>query len=181
VAGQRLPWRESLDVLKERGIKFPARMKRTPLGEVDSPSPGRPTGGLSILDARFEEVDFENLFLRRTLIERCRFHAVSFKNTDLTLSCLASEFIDCDFSDADLTCAHLGAAAFFACRFQGTQLLGAELRGATLEHCDFTAANLTGARFDRVLKKTLKLTDKQRRLMVDWRTPDDIGPDDPNP
>jgi uncharacterized protein YjbI with pentapeptide repeats len=115
------------------------------------------------------------------LIERCRFHAVSFRNTDLTLSCLAADFIDCDFSDAILNCANLGGSAFFACRFCNAQLLGAEMRGVTLEHCDFTAANLTGARMDRVLKETLPLSEEQRRFMVDWRSPDDIGPDEPNP
>ena len=41
-----------------------------------------------------------------------------------------------------------------------------------------TGADLTGARLDRHLKEILALNDTQRRLMVDWRSTDDIGPDE---
>jgi hypothetical protein len=179
---QRLPWRQSLKMLRSRGVRLPVgRYAPKDPTEIDTPDLGKPHRGLRFHDAVYEEIDFENLSLRRTLIERCRFHGVSFRNTDLGQSCLAAEFIDCDFSDAVLICANLAGSAFFACRFRNAALIGSELRGATLEHCDFTDADLTGARLDRVLKESLPLSDTQRRLMVDWRSPDDEGPDEPNP
>jgi hypothetical protein len=179
MAGQRLSWQESFAALKARGVLVPDGLP-DPAG-IDTPSPGRWHGGLCLRDARHEEVDFADLFLPRILVERCRFHGVSFGNSDLRLSCLFEcEFVDCDFGDAALLCTDLRRSAFFACRFARARLIAAELRGATLEHCDFSGADLTGARLDRSLKDTLPLSDVQRDVMVDWRSDDDVGPDDPD-
>jgi uncharacterized protein YjbI with pentapeptide repeats len=133
-----------------------------------------------LLNATHQEMEFANLTLRRTLFEQCQFFAVSFANTDFLLSCLSEgRFIDCDFSDAILICANLSGVYFFGCRFVNAQLVGAEMRGANLENCDFTGADLTGARLDLHLKETLALSEIQKTRMVDWRSPDDEGPDKP--
>jgi uncharacterized protein YjbI with pentapeptide repeats len=174
----RLSWQKSWRFLAQQGGLLPEEWPNGP-GELNIPVPDDKAPVPRLRDARFDEVDFENLTLPRTLIERCRFHGVSLRNTDLRESCLVGDFIDCDFSDVVLTCAQLGGANFFACKFANAILIGAELRGATLEHCDFTDANLTGARMDRALKGTLTLSDYQRQAMVDWRADDDEGPDDP--
>jgi uncharacterized protein YjbI with pentapeptide repeats len=180
VVAERLSWQDSWRFLALRGGSLPENWPEDP-GEMDTPSPEKKSALPCLRDSRYQEADFENLTLPRTLIDRCRFHGISFRNSDLHLSLLSGEFIDCDFSEAVLICAHLGQASFFACRFLHAILIGAELRGATLEHCDFTGADLTGARLDRTLKMTLPLSDLQRRIMVDWRAPDDEGPDEEEP
>jgi uncharacterized protein YjbI with pentapeptide repeats len=176
---RRLSWKKSWQLLAQRGGLLPEEWPDK-VGRLNVPIPEDRAPVPRLRDLRFDEIDFENLTLPRTLLERCRFHGVSFRNSDLRESCLVSDFIDCDFSEVVLTCAELGGSSFFGCRFVNAVLIGAELRGATLEHCDFTGANLTGARLDRVLKETLVLDDYQRRVMVDWRAPDDEGPDDPD-
>ena len=178
MAGRRRTWKESCACAAARGVQIGAAL--TPPEENDRPEPGQENfRGLCFRDAVFEEVDFEDLSLPLTHFLRCRFHNVSFRNTDLRLSCLhGNDWIDCDFSETLLTCADLGGAVFFGCRFVNAHLVGAELRGATLTGCDFTGADLTGARLDRALKETVPLSDGQRRLMVDWRTEDDEGPDE---
>jgi uncharacterized protein YjbI with pentapeptide repeats len=180
MAGERIPWRESWRFLEARGgaLPPPDRWPDDP-GELDRPQAGQDRVCPQLRDARQEETDWIDLTLRRTLFDRCRFHGVSFRNSDLQLSCLTdSEFLDCDLTGIVLTCAELRGSTFFACRFINACLIGAELRGATFEHCDFTGADLTGARIDRTLKETLPLSDLQRQRMVDWRSPDDVGPDD---
>jgi len=170
-------WQESWTFLESQGGELPARWPGQP-GQLSRPEVGLSHDGLRLRDRRFEEVDFEGLCLPRTLIENCKFHCVSFRDTDLRLSCLfGCTFVDCDFQNAVLICAHLSQSVFSACRFTNAQMVGAELRGATLEHCDFTGANLTGARLDRALKDALALCETQRRVMVDWRGAGDVGPD----
>lgn len=175
----RLTWQDSWRVLVARGGEVPNDWPDH-VREIDMPNPATLLRQPRLRQLRFDEADFENLTLPRTLIDGCRFHAVSFRNTDLCLAYLAAEFIDCDFAGCVLTCADLGRSTFFGCRFTDATLVAAELRGATLDHCDFAGADLTGARLDRALKAALALSDYQRRVMVDWRAPDDEGPDDPN-
>lgn len=173
MASQRLTWQESWKLLKARGVRPPGRGVKPDRG--DTPSRGRDDfKGAAVRDKAFEEVDFENLCLPRTLFVACRFAGVSLRNSDLRLSCLADcDWLDCDFSDADLVCCDLRGAELFGCRFAGTRLVGADLREATLTGCDFTGADLTGARLDRALKKSLPLTAAQRDRMVDWYDPKD--------
>jgi uncharacterized protein YjbI with pentapeptide repeats len=126
-------------------------------------------------------VDLGGLTLPRTLVERSRFYAVSFRDTDLRLSCLSEgEFVDCDFGGAVLTCADFRGNKFFACNFENAGLIGVDLRGAAFEHCDFAGADLTGARLDRALKEVLPLNDIQRARMVDWCSLDDEDRDEKN-
>jgi uncharacterized protein YjbI with pentapeptide repeats len=173
----RLSWQESWRFLAARGGMLPAEWP-SGTGDLCNPRPTDEFHRPCLCAARHEETDFENLTLPRTLFLRCRFHGVSFRNSDFNQACLCGEFIDCDFSEVDLTCSHLAQAGFFACRFINARLIGAELRGAGLEHCDFQGADLTGARLDRALKDQLELSDLQRQRMADWRAPDDIGPDE---
>ncbi len=179
--GPRHSWQESLAWLQGRGFAVPA-VQGNGLSSVVSDRP-RPEQkdfrGLRFADAVHEEVDFEDLTLPRTLVERCRFHGVSFRNTDLSLSCLdGNDWIDCDFTDARLICVSLCKGVLFGCRFRNCQLIGSDLRGATLSGCDFTGADLTGTKIDRALKESLVLSEPQRSLMVDWRAADDEGPDE---
>jgi hypothetical protein len=177
----RRSWEESLVCFQGRAAHIPiVPPGRRPADVCDRPEPGDDRfRGLRLADAIHEEVVFEDLTLPRTLFERCRFHGVSFRNTDLRLSCLAgNDWIDCDFTDAVLTCADLRDAVFFGCRFVNCRLVGADLRKSQLTACDFTGADLTGARMDRGLKEVLVLTEHQRRLMVDWCDEEDVGPDE---
>jgi uncharacterized protein YjbI with pentapeptide repeats len=172
----RRSWKDSLGWLQGRGYPVPdASSASGSAGLSARPDPGvADFRGLRFVDVVLEEVDFEDLTLPRTLFDRCRVHGVSFRNTDLNLSCLdGNDWIDCDFTDAVLICAYLRKAVFFGCRFVNCQLIGADLRGATLTGCDFTGANLTGARLDRALKDSVALNESQSRLMVDWRAEDD--------
>jgi uncharacterized protein YjbI with pentapeptide repeats len=177
---QRRSWKESLKWLKGKGVTVP-RTKVTRSSELsDRPEPGDSKfKGLRFADAVHEEIDFENLTLPRTLFERCRFHGVSLRGTDLSLSCLdGNDWIDCDFSDGVLICAWMRNAVFFGCRFINCQLIGADLRGSTLTGCDFTGANITGARLLRPVAKELTLSEPQRSLMIDWRT--QMGDEEPD-
>jgi hypothetical protein len=177
MAGERRTKKESLQVVRQRGVR-PSRSDQ----RVDRDRPVRGQeeyAGLVFRDKTFEEVDFTDLCLPRTLFVRCRFAGVTFRNTDLRLSCLADgDWIDCDFSDADLVCCDLRGAELFGCRFANARLVGADLRGAKLTGCDFAGADLTGAHLDRALKATLPLSDVQRDRMVDWYDPKDEGHDD---
>src|SRR6266545_1185164 len=175
MASGRRSWKESWAVLKKLGGRLLRRGDwPTDPGELNRPEPGGKHNGACLRDRRHEEADFGNLSLPRTLVERCQFHGVSFRDTDLQLSCLSgNEFVDCDLSGAVLICADLQGSTFFACRFANAALMGADLRGSTFDHCDFTGADLTGARVDRALKEALSLTDLQRDRMVDWRAEDD--------
>src|SRR5262249_56864773 len=84
-------------------------------GDLSRPRPDRPFRGPCLRGARHDEADFEDLTLPRTLLDGCRFHGVSFRNSDLRLSCLAAcELIDCDLSDAVLICADLRPSSFVA-------------------------------------------------------------------
>src|SRR5207244_1692563 len=96
---ERLSWQESWRFLELRGGLLPATWDDGP-AEWDNPKPDNQYRGPCLRDALHEEVDFENLTLPRTLFIGCRFHGVSFRNSDLNQSCLCGEFIDCHFSDA---------------------------------------------------------------------------------
>src|SRR5262249_19857852 len=96
----RKTWQESWEFMKLQGVSLP-RGKASPV-TGDVPRAGqKKVRGLAVRKRVFEEVDFENLCLNKTLFAGCRFNGVSFRNTDLTLCCLEGcQFVDCDFSDA---------------------------------------------------------------------------------
>jgi uncharacterized protein YjbI with pentapeptide repeats len=176
MANARLGLAESWDFLRQRG-------HAVPFDEDDLPlvSGFRPCGreaefrGLRFAARTYEEVDYERLTMPRTWFEPGgRYHGVSFRDSDLALSCLNdTEWIDCDLSGALLYCADLAGARFFGCHFAGALLAGADLCGASFEHCDFTDANLTGASLYREQTGALELSDRQRRLEVDWQDEDE--------
>jgi|SRR5579884_449008 len=174
----RRTWKESWELLRQRGLAVPRKRVDRP-GAVKRPERGKARfGGLCFRDADLRETEFDNLSLPRTLFRKSRFAAVSFRNTNLSLSCLADcTWLDCDFGGADLACADLRGAELFACRFTAARLVGADLCGAKLSNCDFTDADLTGARIDLGLKDALPLSAVQRDRMVHWFDETDEGPD----
>src|SRR5262245_42524888 len=99
MAGERRTRKESWKVVRQRGVRPPGRSRQASV-KRDRPLRGQEDfAGLVFHEKSFEEVEFENLSLPRTLFLRCRFAGVSFRNTDLRLSCLADgDWIDCDFS-----------------------------------------------------------------------------------
>jgi hypothetical protein len=179
MGGTRRTWQESWEVLRKRGLRVPGKSGHTP-EDGSRPERGQKRyRGLCFRDADLRETDFDDLSLPRTMFLRCRFAAVSFRNTNLQMSCLADgAWLDCDFGGADLACADLRGAELFGCRFTGARLVGADLRGAKVTGCDFAGADLTGARLDRELKDTLPLSEVQRDRMVHWFDETDGGPDD---
>src|SRR5262245_29628092 len=100
---ERKSWQDSWAVLEQHGVTLPGEEGWTP-DSGDRPHAEEPDfRGLVVRDRVFEEVDFEDLCLVRTLFSGCRFNGVSFRNTDLSLCCLQGcEWIDCDFSEAVL-------------------------------------------------------------------------------
>jgi hypothetical protein len=181
-ASTRKGWRESWEVLRQQhGVMLPDLKDEDPWAWPDwgdRPAAGEKYSGLTVSKRAFEEVDLEGLWLVRTLFADCRFHGMSFRDTDLSMSCLnGCEFIDCDFTGASLIRVDLRKATLFACRFVGCELIGADLREAKLEHCTFTRAKLAGATIDRALKDALRLSAVQRDFQVDWREEGDRGPD----
>jgi uncharacterized protein YjbI with pentapeptide repeats len=175
----RKTWQETWAVLRGKGIATPKSEEDGSPVYSDRPRAGQDDfRGLAVCDRVLEEMDLENLTLVKALFSGCRFHGVSLRDTDLTLSRLyGCQFVDCDLTGAWLIRADLTDCGFFACNFTRANLIGADLLGATFEHVDFTDANLLGAAFDRAQKRKLRLTAEQRDRMADWRQEGDEGPD----
>jgi len=133
--------------------------------------------GLDFTRLHVEGHDLGNLTLPRTFFSRCRFQAMSFRNTDLSESVLCwNDFIEVDFSSASLARADLRLALFELTSFRDADLRGADLRAAGLELCHFDGADMDGAIVSRRQLSDLLLTRRQRRL-IDVREDDGPEPD----
>ena len=116
-----------------------------------------------------EGEDFSNLTIPRTFFGRSEIREVSFRNTDLSESCMCwNDFVGVDFAEADLSFADLRCSTFRRVRFNDASLKGADLRHASFEDCDFDGADLTDAVLSRSQKRLLALTPGQTAV-VDWR------------
>ena len=113
--------------------------------------------------------DFSNLTIPKTFFGRSEIREASFRNTDLSQSCMCwNDFVDVDFAEADLSFADLRCSLFRQVRFRNASLKGADLRHSSFESCDFQGADLTNAVLTRSQRRRLGLTPGQSAL-VDWR------------
>ena len=161
---KRLSYEESCEKFKPDYIsETPPLPDRMPRHADEAP-------GLSIFRTFVGEGDdFSNLTIPRTYFGRSEVNDASFRNTDLSQSCMCwNDFVDVDFTGADLSGADLRGSTFEAVRFSAAVLQGADLRHSSFEDCDFRGADLTGAILSRSQKNNLALTPEQSKV-VDWR------------
>lgn len=113
--------------------------------------------------------DFSNLSIPKTYFNRSEINSASFRNTDLSQSCLCwNNFVGVDFSEADLSGADLRGSIYRNVRFNSALLKGADLRHSTFEDCDFEGANLRNAVLSRWQRRSLSLAPEQQKV-IDWR------------
>lgn len=132
---------------------------------------GRPFGLQTPPDftSNTKEDDFENLTLPRTFFGRSEISRISFRNTDLSESTLCwNDFIEVNFTDADLSSSDLRSARFIRTLFVRADLRSTDLRRSTFKECDFSGANLAGAKMTHQQGEVLPLTEEQRRE-IDWQ------------
>ena len=161
---KRLSYEESCEKFKPDYISetppFPDRMPRFDDEEL----------GLSFFRTFVGEgADFSNLTIPRTYFGRSEVNSASFRNTDLSQSCMCwNDFVNVDFTGADLSGADLRGSTYKKVRFVSASLKGADLRHSSFDGCDFHCADLTQAILARSQKKSLALTQEQSKV-VDWR------------
>ncbi len=162
--GKRLSYEESCERFKPDYISetppLPDRMPR-----FDDEEPGLSFFRTFVGDGD----DFSDLTIPRTYFGRSEVNDASFRNTDLSQSCMCwNDFVNVDFTGADLSGADLRGSAYKSVRFSAANLQGADLRHSSFEECDFQGADLTQAILARSQKKFLALTPEQNKV-IDWR------------
>lgn len=161
---KRLSYEESCEKFKPDYISetppMPARMPRFDDEEL----------GLSLFRTFVGEGDdFSNLTIPRTFFGRSEIRDASFRNTDLSQSCLCwNDFVDVDFTAADLSGADLRGSVYKRVRFNAAKLTGADLRHSSFEDCDFQGADFSQVVLSRSQKRTLSLSPEQTKA-ADWR------------
>ncbi len=164
MADQRLSYEESCEKLT------PDFIAETPPMPARIPRFDDEVLGLSFFRTFIGEgADFAHLTIPRTFAARSEFNDVSFRNTDLSESCLCwNDFVDVDFTGADLGAADLRSSVYQGVTFDAANLQGADLRRSSFEGCSFANARLDGAIASRSQKSDLSLSAEQSRV-VDWR------------
>jgi uncharacterized protein YjbI with pentapeptide repeats len=69
---------------------------------------------------------------------------------------------------ADLEGAYLTGAYLTGADLKGANLTGADLEGAYLKGADLTGAYLTGADLKGANLRRIKITEKQKQVLLDW-------------
>jgi hypothetical protein len=175
---QRRSVEETWQFLESEGDVMPRTKAGKPFILPRMPTYDDRKPGFSFFRTCLNIWDMGNLSLPRTFFGRSSFEEVSFRNTDLTQSCMCwNDFTSCDFRGADLSGCDMRASVFEDCNFAGAILCGADLRRSSFSGCDFTKADLTGAIGDKdemILPR--KIAAKQKRSMI-WH--EDAGPEPP--
>lgn len=121
--------------------------------------------------------DMGNMTLPRTFFGRTEVRQTSFKNTDLSESCLCwNDFIEVDFTKARLSGSDLRCSFYDHALFVQADLSGADLRRATFEACDFTGASMNGVKLTRDQRELLNLSQSQCEEIA-WQDEDGEEPD----
>ena len=116
-----------------------------------------------------DDTRFSGLTIPRTFIGRSEVSAVSFRNSDLSESCLCwNDFINVDFREADLSGSDLRGSIYRNVDFTSARLSGADLRHSTFEGCSFEGADVSNAKLTRSQRGSLNLT-REQSGKVDWR------------
>ncbi len=163
----RLSYEDSCRVLQQLGAlddgPIPPMPAHRPRPDDEEPL------GVCFFRTVVREDDLENLTLPRTFFGRSEIGPMSFRNTDLSESTLCwNDFIEVDFTDCDLSGSDLRASRFVGIKLVRAVLRNVDLRGSHFEGCDFTDADLHGARLTYDQGASLSLSDEQRRV-IDWR------------
>lgn len=133
--------------------------------------------GVEFYRTMLADSKIEHLTLPRTFFGRSEIRATSFQDTDLSESTANwNDFVDVDFSAADISRADFRACVFERVRFVGTLLVDVDFRCCSFKACDFTNANLAGAKLTRQTGDSLQLSAEQRRA-IDWQADDGEEPE----
>ena len=152
---------------------FGVHFFRTWLG-VGRPFGLQPSGPEDDVDVAEHALD--NLTLPRTFFGRSEIGPISFQNTDLSESSLCwNDFIEVNFTDSDLSKSDLRASIFRRVAFVRTNLRNSDLRRSSFEACDFTAADMVGAKLTWKQGERIYLSDKQRNV-IHWQDSDGEEP-----
>lgn len=109
--------------------------------------------GLSGVASTFTSTTFDASVLSYARLPYARFYRCKFSNTDmLDAKFYLSVFKNCEFTQTNLEKIDFTGAYISHTSFTGANLRGADFTGATIHHsCDFTDAELDGAKFDDAL------------------------------
>lgn len=178
---ERISYEDSYRILQERG-HFPEKdvpplPLRLPTALDDEPL------GISFFRTLVGEEepglveDMGSMTLPRTFFGRTEVRQTSFKNTDLSESCLCwNDFIEVDFTRTTLSGSDLRSSFYDHSLFTQADLSNADLRRATFEACDFTNAVMKGAKLTHDQRDSLNLSESQCGE-IDWQDEDGEEPE----
>ena len=108
---------------------------------------------------------------------RSEIRNVSFLNSDLSESTLCwNDFVWVNFTGCDLSRSDMRAvAAFDSCTFCASDLGQSDLRRSSFKDCDFSNANLLGAKLTKLQGSRLHLS-LQQQQEIDWHELDGDEP-----
>ena len=176
VTTQRLSYDDSCRRLQQLGYLGPNQFPPLP---AHGPSYGDEEPlGLSFFRTFIGDGDghLDNLSIPRTFFGRSEIRSISFRNTDLSESCLCwNDFINVDFTDALLASSDLRASNFERAKFVRTDLRKADLRRSTFLECDFTGALLNGAKLDQG-NELLEILSEQQKSVLDYQPEGEYPP-----
>ena len=178
---ERISYEESYRRLQERG-HFPEKAVPPVRPRIPSIHDEAPLGISFFRTFVGEEEpglveDIANMTLPRTFFGRTEIRQVSFKNTDLSESCLCwNDFIQVDFTKACLAGGDLRASHYDHVLFINTDLSGADLRGSVFDACDFTNAATKAVKLTRHQGSLLNLSESQCQE-IDWQDEDGEEPE----
>jgi uncharacterized protein YjbI with pentapeptide repeats len=111
--------------------------------------------------------DLSHLTMPHLAFGRALVEDTNFENTDLSQSLLNwTDFIRVCFARADLHDSDLRSSIFEGCDFTGAVLDGCDLRSSDFQSCRFDGASMRGATITERQRKTLPLSDEQRRAVA---------------
>ena len=114
--------------------------------------------------------------MQRSYFGRSEVRGCRFNNTDLSESNMCwNDFIDVDFTGADMLGSDMRASLFKDVKFTGTNLAYTDLRGSDFDGCDFSLADMNGAKLVQGMAGPLGLSYDQVQ-QVDWQDSDGEEP-----
>lgn len=166
---------ETVGVLRRFDLVFDDQVPRLPdaMPKYDDEDPC----GFSIFRMELEDMDLNDLDMRRTFFGKSELVRCSFKNTNLEESNLCwNDFVEVDFSGANLSSADLRASIYESVNFSGSNLSGADLRRSDFTNCNFTDAIMIGTMLTKLDGSELPISDEQK-LQISWQDSEGDEPD----
>lgn len=182
---ERLNFEDSWKVLRETtalvGPEDPFPGKVGPAGWGRPGSPIRyykcPEFNIPAEGEEYSRWELENLTIPSIFLCRCGIEDISFRNTSLQWSSFCfNDFVEVDFTDADLSLCDLRFSNFEQTSFVRTDLRKADLRNSYFKGCDFTDANMHGAKLTYDQAEELPLSEEQCAVIKWRRTAGRISP-----